>query len=285
MKFGIFSKYGALNSRPVFDALIESIKRKGWQTSEHDESADVAVIWSVLWDGRMRSNQQIYHKFAKNKKPIMILEIGALDRGRLWKVSIGGINGKGYFGPTLNNTTRREKLGIYLTPWRSGSDIILCGQHPLSQQWENMPPMNLWMNETIKAIRKYTDRKIIVRPHPRAKHVPTEKFQNVEIISPQHLSNTYDSFDFDKALNNAWAVINWSSNPAVVATLRGIPVFVGPESMAKAVGNLDLADIENPVMPCREQWANDLAYTEWSVDEIRNGEPLDRLTEKLTSYF
>lgn len=285
MKFGIFSKHGALNSGPVFNALIESIKRKGWSASEHDESADVAVIWSVLWDGRMKANQQIWDKFNKNNRPVMILEIGALDRGKLWKVSIGGINGKGYFGPVVSENIRRQQLGIFLAPWRSGDDIILCGQHPRSQQWSNMPPMDIWMSETIKTIRKYSDRKIILRPHPRARHLPDMKDKNIEIQSPHHLPNTYDSFDFNRALDRAWAVINWNSNPAVVAALNGVPVFVGSESMAKAVGNLDLAKIEDPTKPCREQWANNLAYTEWSIDEIRNGEPLDRLTEKLTSYI
>lgn len=285
MKFGIFSKHGALNSGPVFNALTDAIKRKGWQALDHDDSADVAVIWSVLWDGRMKSNRQIWDRFKKNNRPILILEIGALDRGKLWKVSLNGINGNGYFGPLANENTRKQKLGISLSPWRSGNNIILCGQHPQSQQWENMPPMNMWMNETIKTVRKYTDRKIIVRPHPRAKNILTEKFQNVEIQFPLHLPNTYDSFDFEKTLEEAWAVINWNSNPAVVAALRGVPVFVGTESMANAVGNLDLANIENPSKPCRDQWANDLAYTEWSIDEIRKGEPLDRLTEKLTSYL
>jgi hypothetical protein len=41
--------------------------------------------------------------------------------------------------------------------------------------------------------------------------------------------------------------------------------------------------IENPAMPDREQWANDLAYTEWAVDEIARGEPIDRISSMLTS--
>lgn len=284
MKFGLFRKYGAQNSAPVFDAFAESVKRIGWQVSDNDDSADVAVIWSVLWHGRMQANRLIWEKFQRHKRPVVVLEVGALNRGTLWKVAINGINGQGYFGPKDNDNKRRKKLNIKLNPWKQGSDIILCGQHPASQQWANMPPIHVWMSETIGRIRNYTDRKIVVRAHPRANYVPAGKLKNVEIKPPCHMIGTHDSFDFEDALNNAWAVVNWSSNPATVATLHGVPVFVGPDSFSAPVGNLDLANIENPAMPDREQWANDLAYTEWSVEEIAAGEPLERLSDRLLNW-
>ena len=40
-------------------------------------------------------------------------------------------------------------------------------------------------------------------------------------------------------------------------------------------------DIENPIMPDRQQWLNDYAHTEYTLDEIAQGIPLKRLTEKL----
>lgn len=284
MKFGIFSGYGALNSKPVFEALVTSIKANGWQAADHDENADVAVIWSVLWEGRMKANRLIWEKYKRHNRPVLVLEVGALDRGNLWKVSIDGINGKGYFGPKNNDDSRRKKLGLKIKPWKQGNNIILCGQHPSSQQWERMPPMHLWLSETIRIIRKHTDRKIIVRPHPRAKYLPVGNFKNVEIKPPCHMIGTYDSFDFEQTLEDAWAVINWNSNPATIAALNGVPIFVGPDSIALSVGNTELENIENPVMPDREQWVNDLAYTEWSVEEIAKGEPIARLSEKLTSF-
>lgn len=283
MKFSLYSRYGALNSRPVFEALARSIVRKGWQISDHDDSADVAVIWSVLWDGRMKPNQQIWQMYRTTSRHVLVLEIGALDRGNLWKVALNGINGSGYFGPLNNSDSRQKQLNLRLDSWRTGKNIVLCGQHPHSQQWEGQPAMNQWMDETISTVRRYTDRHIIVRPHPRAKYVPTRVYKNVSIGSPKSVPNTYDSFDFELSINDAWAVINWNSNPAVIAALRGVPVFVGPNSMAASVGNDQLANIENPMMPDRQQWARDVAYTEWSVEEIARGIPLERLSDKLTS--
>lgn len=281
MKFGLFRKFGAMNSVPVFDAFARSVERKGWQVCDHDMNADVAVIWSVLWEGRMIQNQQVWHHFRGSNKPVIVLEIGGLNRGTLWKVGVNGINGDAYFGPKGNDDSRRKQLNIDLTPWRKGNDIIICGQHAKSHQWTGMPDMSRWIEETISRLRTYTDRKIVIRPHPRFMYKRKDFFKDVVIDWPNQIPNTYDSFNFEEKLSSAWAVLNWNSNPATQAAINGIPVFVGASSLAAPVGNLDWANVENPNTPDREQWANDIAYTEWSVEEIANGFPLDRLTSHL----
>lgn len=282
MKFSVFRNFGALNSAPVFDAIETAIKRKGWQISYSDASADVAVIWSVLWDGKMASNHRIYEKYKKLKKPILILEVGCLNRGNLWKVSLNHINGTGQYGPTGNGPERRNKLKINLKPWKQGSKILICGQHIKSQQWKGMPDINQWATTTVNEIRKYTDREILLRPHPRS-HMNYNGYQSfVGINYPNKINGTYDSFDFENVLNDTWAVVNWNSNPATVSVLNGVPAFVGPDSYAAPVSSQDLSRIESPYMPDREQWANDLAYTEWTTEEIANGEPLDRLESFLS---
>ena len=63
--------------------------------------------------------------------------------------------------------------------------------------------------------------------------------------------------------------------------IQGIPVFVGPDSLAFDVGCTNLASINGPVMPDRTQWLNDIAYTEWTLEEIEQGIPLKRLTSSL----
>ena len=39
--------------------------------------------------------------------------------------------------------------------------------------------------------------------------------------------------------------------------------------------------IEHPIMPERQQWLNDYAWTEFSIKEIKAGLPLKRLTKVL----
>ena len=117
---------------------------------------------------------------------------------------------------------------------------------------------------------------IMPRANPLPPPSPTILFWFILLL----LRISYDSFDFGRALNNAWAVVNWNSNPGVESVIAGVPAFVGESSLAAPVANLNLADIEKPLRPDRQQWLNDLAYTEWTVNEIAQGIPFDLLLPK-----
>jgi len=79
-------------------------------------------------------------------------------------------------------------------------------------------------------------------------------------------------------------VVNWNSGPGSQSVIAGIPAFVGPDSLAAPVGNLDWSKIESPVKTDRDQWIIDIAHTEWTVAEIATGEPLARLLPRLQSF-
>lgn len=282
MKFGLWTQYGALNSKPVFEAFKHSLIQAGHSVVENYPDNDVDVIWSVLWHGRMSQNKLIWDNARATNKPVIVLEVGHIQRGITWKVGLNGINRDAYFGPKENSNARAKKLGLELKNWRINSDgpIIICAQHSHSEQWRNMPPVSNWVIQTIDKIRSFTDRNIILRPHPRCPLPLIEfEFRNVLRQQPLKISGTYDNFDFK--YDHAWAVVNWSSNPAVEAVRDGIPVFVGPSSLAYDVGNHSLENINDPVRPDRQQWLNDLAHTEWTVQEIAEGIPLKQLTDRL----
>jgi len=282
MKFSLFTNNGALNSAPVFEAFAQGCGQLGHEVVYNDNNADVAVIWSVLWHGRMTANKNVWELFRKQNKPVIVLEVGALKRGIMWKVGVNGINREANFGPVGNNSERADSLGLKLKPMRESKEghILICTQHDKSHQWRSTPPISNWVIETISTLRQHTDREIIIRPHPRCKLDGIQhEFDNVKLQRPEHIQGTYDDFDLD--LTNTYAVVNWSSNPATLATIEGIHAFVGPESLAWDVANPVLVNIENPIVYDRQQWLNNLAYSEWSVPEISQGIPLKRLTSCL----
>ena len=88
-----------------------------------------------------------------------------------------------------------------------------------------------------------------------------------------------------KVLRSTWAVVNHSSNPAIESVLNGIPVFVSESSLCYDVGNHTLADIAQPAQPNRVGWANQLAYTEWTTEEIGMGLPWKRIRERLLEKY
>ena len=279
MRFSLWTSYGALNSKPVFDAFAHSLVSNGHIVTYNDINADVNVIWSVLFNGRMAGNQSVWQQ----KKPTIVLEVGGINRGTTWKVGLNGINRDAYFGEQDNDRSRADSLGLVCKPWRSNGDFILiCGQHDKSLQWQGMPSMSQWLLDTIDTIRTHSERPILFRPHPRCP-LPTieNEFKNVYRQQPVQLPNSYD--DFDMGFDNVHATVSYSSNPGVHSIINGIPAFVGTSSLAYDVANdIDfLHDIENPMMPDRTQWLNDYAHTEYTLDEIAQGIPLKRLTEKL----
>jgi len=287
MIFGLFKENGALNSIPVFSAFEQGITHLGHTAHDNDLNADVAVIWSVLWYGRMAKNKAVWDHFTKQGKPIIVLEVGALKRNTTWKVAVGGINNEAYFGHTTNNDdVRLTALGIRIQDWKdtkNTNSIIICGQHQASHQWRNMPPVSDWISNTIQEIRQHTDRHIKVRCHPRYPFNFNNTKTNVVKSMPKRIDIVQDFYDFGAELSNAHCVVNWSSNPAIETVLAGVPVFTGPDSLAYAVANHSFDTIEAPIKPDRQQWANDLAYTEWTVDEIAKGIPLIRILNKINT--
>lgn len=283
MKFKLWREYGALNSRPIFDAFAAGVSSCGGVIcdSNNYDDADVHVIWSVLFHGRMAYNRSVWNYCRSTNRPIIVLEVGGIKRGTTWKVGLGGINRDAYFGSKGNSSQRAETLGLELKDWkRSGEYILICSQHDKSLQWQNMPPMSQWVMHTIEVIQKHSNLPIILRPHPRCRldHIE-HQYQNVYRQDPIHVTGTYD--DYNLSFARAHAVVNWSSNPGVQSVIAGIPAFVGLSSLAYDVANHDLQFINNPAMPDRQQWLNDYAYTEWTVDEIAKGTPLKRLTDRL----
>lgn len=280
MKFKLWREYGALNSKPVFDAFARGVEKLGYKVV-NDNSADIDVIWSVLFQGRMALNKTVWDNAKKSGRPVIVLEVGGINRGTTWKVGLNGINKGSYYVPANADNSRAKQLGLKLTPWRSaGEYIIICGQHNKSLQWIDMPPMSKWIMDTIDTIQQFSNRTIIIRPHPRCPlpHIESQ-FKNVYNQTPIHVSGTYDSFNLD--FSKVWATVSWNSNPGSQSIISGVPAFVGENSLARDVANIDLSNIENPIMPERQQWLNELAYTEYTVAEIESGLPIKNLTHTI----
>ena len=273
MKISLFNNFGAKNSVPVFQAIAQGLSAQGHTVVYHDSTADVAVIWSMLWSGRMRPNQEVYATFRRQDRPVIVAEIGMIQRGQTWKI---GVNGTGISSYNFDNliANRADNLNLKLQPWRNGSNIVIAMQRQDSEQWHGQPPMNQWLESTVAEIRKHSNRPVVIRSHPRSGcNIPS----GCLIDRPQFNAGSYDDFDFDRVLESAHCVVNWNSGPGPQALMAGVPAFVGPSSLASPIANWNLAQIENPPRSERSVWLEQLAHTEWTVEEIRSGLPFRRL--------
>jgi hypothetical protein len=281
ISFKLYREYGALNSVPVFDAFQRGILNTGNSIVESNQ--DVSVIWSVLWNGRMKDNQLIYQQCRQLNKPILIIEVGNLLRGQTWRVGLNHINSRGFFANHDDiDPNRPAKLGVslYNPSRRRKPEILIAGQHELSLQWENNPPIQQWAETLVREIRTYTDRPIVFRPHPRSRAVST-LIKGTIPDRPIKLINTYDNFNIDY---NYHTVINFNSGPAIQSAIHGTPIICDSSSLAFPISD-QLQHIENPTLFDRTDWFLKLCHTEWTVDEISTGMPLARLLPEIQNQL
>jgi hypothetical protein len=272
-----FQNSCALNAKEPMQALLAGALRHGIEARPGAMDADAAVIWSVLWAGRMRANQVIYEHYRRAGKPVIVIDIGALHRGRTWKIAVNHVTAQGYYGHQENlDYDRPAQLGIKLQHTVPTSPaVLICSQHAQSLQMSAWPTQESWIESRIAAVRQHTDRPIIVRPHPRS--TVTGRWPGVAIQIPQKLPNTYDSFDMDLAYH---AVVNHNSGPGIQAALAGTSPIVDVTSLAAPV-SISLDKLEDAYTIDRQQWLVEIAHTEYTVPELASGQWVPRIAKVL----
>lgn len=279
MKVSLFTDYGALNSPPIFKAFAEGCNDT---VVYNDMDADVAVIWSILFRGRMRKNKDVWKHFSAQKKPIIVIEVGSIFRDQTWRVGIGGINRLAEFANKTNiDEDRKKKFNLRIRPYiDSGEFITIATQRQDSHQWFGMPATDVWIKQNVEQIRKYTDKPIVIRPHPRDRVTDynklAEELPGLYFDMPQSIG-VGDQVNFKSILTRSWCIVNYSSGPALEAVLNGIHVYTGAASFAYPLSIRDWKDIENPPRVDRSEWLDEYVHTEWWPEEISEGIPWKRL--------
>ena len=274
MKISVFPSQVPGNGTELYLELVEYIQKTD-EIVQDSLDADAALIWSVLWNGRMSRNQTVWKHFRSQNKPVIVIEVGGLIRNQTWRLSINGINRSATFPNAPIDSSRVEKLGLKLKPWHDGDYILICGQHAKSEQWQGMPDMNEYYKQTVLDIKKYSDRPIVIRSHPRYREniffkVDDQFFKDNGVIwnMPKHIHQTYDSFDLEPMLAHSHCVISHSSNSGLSGIIEGTPAIVNNNSLAFPVATDQISSVNNLPTPDREQWLVELCHKEWFRDEL-----------------
>ena len=170
------------------------------------------------------------------------------------------INLDGYFRIVYNNfihngignypDDRLKKLNLdIIDQKKSGDFIIISEPSAIMKKVYNVPQ---WTEDTIKLVKKYTDRKVIIH-------------------------NKFSKEPLDFLLKNAWAFISLQSTAGFKAMQKGVPAFF-TDHFLKNIG--EIKDIENPII--NYNIFNNLAYGQWTLNEIESGEAWENMVK---SYF
>lgn len=269
----------ALNGNTVINAVLDHVQAAGIQTQENSWNSDAAVIWSVLWHGRLQPNRAVYEHYRAQNKPVIVIEVGSLYRGDTWKIAVNHINARGYYGHLDNlDWDRPRKLKISLAAQTvTRPEIIIAAQHQHSLLAQPIAPVEQWVHDQIQLIRNNSDRPIVVRSHPRSPLNITNLPSGVTLQRPNRVTGTYDSYDMHY---DCHAVVNYNSGPGIQAAVAGVRPVVDSASLAYPVA-IGYADLEQPYLVDRDLWLTQLCHTEYTVEEIKQGIWLNRIKPAL----
>ena len=164
----------------------------------------------------------------------------------------------GYFRIVYNNLIhngdgdypddRLKKLNLnFIEHNKSGDNIILSEPSEVMKKIYNAYN---WIDETKKIIKKFSDRKIVVH-------------------------NKFSSKNLDELLKNAWSFVSLQSTAGFKAMINGIPAYFTEPSL-KNINKIE--EIENPKI--NYNVFNNLAYGQWTLNEIESGEAWEIISRK-----
>lgn len=238
------------------------------------QPSEVAVVMGV-YKKAVPASFKRGRVIAEQKKrglDCLILETGYIHRGdgpgNFYALGWNGLNGRADFRNLNSPPDRAGKLGVELKPRAYGERIVLCGQvpHDASLDFSNHTQ---WLLEAAENIQALCGREIIFRPHPKAL-LPNIAGCRYSVKKP-----------LLEDLGGAHCLVTFNSNSGVESLIEGVPVFAFDRgAMYYELANKTWLSLDNPELPDRTQWLNDIAFAQWTPAEMRSGEAWCHIRKK-----
>jgi hypothetical protein len=200
--------------------------------------------------GILRGTGELIHQCRWVQREFYYVDHGYFKRGHFdghYRVTRNGMQA---FDPCIVGDDRFRALDVGIRPWRrDGGHVLVL---PLTDAVADFHGIDsvAWESAVVNEIGSHTNRRIKIRPKPAQgqKTVPLKE-----------------------DLEDCWCVVTHSSNTAVVALMEGIPVITLGESAASPL-SWRFENLESPEWPEREPLFHWLAYNQFTLDELRNGD-------------
>lgn len=271
------------------------------------ERCDVGIQFGTVKD---RSNEHHLTKqsMRKNCKIVVYIETPLLGRTinkannyPYYRLGVNGfLNNDGIFYEESNLDPDRlakisEDLYIPKFPgWKDpkkGYILILCqlpGDASLRGQKHSE-----WLIDTIVAIRKISKRPIVVRLHPSMSDKGRADFfgelHGLILENIPDLTWKYGLDPLVDELEGAGVCVSYTSGSSIDAVLQGVPVICMDEgNLAYPISSHRLGDLKSPYLAPTtdvEGWLNKLANSQWTEQEIAEGEAISRIFPIIEQSF
>lgn len=235
--------------------LINFIHGSGGILSNWDQeqNTDNALVIRGLGGSSQKAIQHCW----STGRTFYAIDTGYFGNGKVKTIHRVTKNSLQYLGPIIQRPLdRAQSFGYKFKKFISGSKILLVPPSEKVMQLFGQPEPEIWVKQTIKKIRKYSDRPVEVRLKPsRSERVSTKSIQAA-------------------LADNVHCLVTYNSIAAVEALIEGKPAIVLGENAASVIAETDLANIENPKIPSKDEmdaYMAHLAYCQFTVGELKSG--------------
>lgn len=270
LEVNVFYVRGNGRSQRLASALTAGARAAGYLTFARDDASHTAPRGEIAaFYGFEKDSPRIMRDYVASGRKVIFLDLGYWGRqsgGRFrgfHKVAVNDRHPTAYVMNGKLPLTRLQHQRVIVRPWRlqhENSHILLAGMSAKSAESYGLKPEE-WERWAASEIRKHTQRPILYRPKPSwrdARGIPGTNFDD-------------PARNLELSLNGCHAVVTHHSNVAIDALAFGVPAFVW-DGAAAAVCPRDLSQIEAPPkVRHREKFLGNLAWCQWSVEEMING--------------
>lgn len=221
--------------------------------------ADALVLLGI--GGSARS---IWDAYLAAGKRVVLFDKGYSRGTGFLRVSCGAFQPHAYFRKVPRPLDRFDRLAIRLAPYRlTGTHILFDGASNKFCQWKGFGDWARWGAEMVALIKSHTSLPVIYRPRPS--HNPPPAVPGAE------LSEGPLEQDFARAR----VVVSWGGAMGFDAVCAGVPHFAIGDSIAWTMSERAWSRLDVPFVPtdeARVRFCADVAYCQWTLDEIASGQ-------------
>lgn len=249
---------------------------------EHDGALILGVVKrEILWD----------HQAAR--RPLVLIDKGYC-RDRIvgtdgvaspawWRMCWQDVHPTAYLMKQSRPGDRWEKMGLRLRERmpipRGGGHVLLIGSSAKFHETMRLTDPTAWGRQVVKALSRHGFDRVTYRPKPSWKYaepIPGSVFD--------HGGKT----SIAGALAGAHCSITYASIGCVDSISAGVPCITLGNGVSRPISSNFMKDTPDPFWaprPQREQWAANLAYSNFTPAEIADGTAWKILKEQQTYAF
>jgi lipopolysaccharide biosynthesis glycosyltransferase len=237
------------------EALVQGIPKGMLSTWEQEKTSNVPL----LIRGLGKKSQLAIKNCWEKQQTFYAIDSGYLGnertKSKVWhRITKNALQNLGPIKDRAND--RMNKIGYKYLKFHPGSKILICPPSEKVMKFWDQPTPEEWTQQTIKELKRYTDRPIEVRLKPKR----NERIADGNIVHALQ--------------NDVHCVVTYNSIAATEALLNGKPAIALGPNAATVLCNTSLSEVENLNTFDKltiEGYAAHLTYCQFTKQEMQDG--------------